>query len=60
MCSSDLEISVLQEFAEDLYVGSDVLVGAGNTELFVRDVLQLDTERDLQFFKQWKQSRLIR
>ena len=53
------EVSVLQEFSDDLYTGVDVLVGAGNTELFVRDVLELDTETDLQAFKQWKQSRLL-
>ena len=53
------EVSVLQEFSDDLYTGVDVLVGAGNTELFVRDVLELDTERDLQAFKQWKQNRLL-
>ncbi len=53
------EISVLQEFSDDLYTGIDVLVGAGNTELFVRDVLQLDTYTDLQMVKQWKQNRLL-
>lgn len=53
------EISVLQEFSDDLYTGSDVLAGAGNTELFVRDVLQLDTETDLKPVKQWKQDRLL-
>ena len=53
------EISILQEYAEDLYTGVDVLVGAGNTELFVRDVLELDTEVGLQTVKQWRQSKLI-
>jgi hypothetical protein len=36
------ELSILREFVEDLYDGEAVLVGAGNTELFVRDVLGLD------------------
>lgn len=36
------EIAILQEFSDDLYTGVDVLIGAGNTELFVRDVLMLD------------------
>lgn len=53
------EIAILQEFSDDLYTGIDVLIGAGNTELFVRDVLDLDSEKELQFFKQWKQDRLI-
>lgn len=39
------EIAVLREYADDLYTGIDVLVGAGNTELFVRDVLELDDEK---------------
>ena len=53
------EIGILQEFSDDLYTGVDVLVGAGNTELFVRDVLELDTEIELQAVKQWKQGRLL-
>ena len=53
------EIAVLQEFSDDLYTGIDVLVGAGNTELFARDVLELDTKTSLQAFKQWKQKRLL-
>jgi predicted RNA-binding Zn-ribbon protein involved in translation (DUF1610 family) len=53
------EIAILQEYADDLYTGADVLVGAGNTELFVRDVLELDTEVGLQTVKQWRQSKLI-
>ena len=53
------EIAILQEFSDDLYTGIDVLIGAGNTELFVRDVLDLDSEKELQIFKQWKQDRLI-
>lgn len=38
------ELSILREFIEDLYEGDAVLVGAGNTELFVRDVLELDSK----------------
>ena len=53
------EIAVLREYADDLYTGIDVLVGAGNTELFVRDVLELDTETDIQLLKQWRQKPLI-
>lgn len=53
------EIAVLREYADDLYIGIDVLVGAGNTELFVRDVLELDTKTDIQLFKQWRQKPLI-
>ena len=53
------EIAVLREYADDLYTGIDVLVGAGNTELFVRDVLELDTKADIQLFKQWRQTPLI-
>ena len=53
------EISVLQEFSDDLYTGVDVLIGSGNTELFVRDVLGLDSDKEVQEFKQWKQNKLI-
>jgi hypothetical protein len=53
------EISVLQEFSDDLYTGVDVLIGAGNTELFVRDVLGLDPDKEVQELKQWKQNKLI-
>ena len=53
------EIAVLREFSDDLYTGIDVLVGAGNTELFVRDVLDLDTEEEIKNYKQWKQHRLL-
>jgi hypothetical protein len=42
--AADRELSILREFADDLYAGDDVLVGSGNTELFVRDVLGLDFE----------------
>ena len=48
------------EFAEDLYTGSDVLIGAGNTELFVRDILGLDSATSpKKVVRQWKQQRLI-
>lgn len=53
------EIAVLRQYADDLYTGIDVLVGAGNTELFVRDVLELDTKTDIQLFKQLRQTPLI-
>ena len=53
------EIEVLKEYADDLYTGPDVLAGAGNTELFIRDVLELDSAEDLKSFKQWTQNKLI-
>jgi hypothetical protein len=53
------EIAVLREFADDLYTGIDVLVGAGNTELFVRDVLELDDEKNKMQYKQWRQTKLL-
>lgn len=53
------EIAILQEFSDDLYTGVDVLIGAGNTELFVRDVLELDTEKGQHTYKQWKQNSLL-
>ena len=40
--AADRELAVLREFMDDRYVGDDILKGAGNTELFVRDVLGLD------------------
>lgn len=52
------EISILREFSDDLYVGPAVLVGAGNTELFVRDVLDLDDRNNLIYFEQWSQESL--
>lgn len=36
------EAEILSQFARDRYYGSDILVGAGNTELFTHDVLGLD------------------
>ena len=44
------EIAVLREFSDDLYTGIDVLIGAGNSELFVRDILELDTEENLNSY----------
>jgi hypothetical protein len=35
-----------------------VLIGAGNTELFVRDVLGLDDRDDLKYYEQWSQAPL--
>jgi hypothetical protein len=49
------EESILREFADYQYFGSTVLVGAGNTELFVRDVLGLDNRMGLKYFEQWTQ-----
>lgn len=53
--AADEEIRILREFEDDQYIGPDVLVGAGNTELFVRDVLGLEDEVGLKYFKQWSQ-----
>ena len=53
------EIAVLREFMDDRYTGLDVLIGAGNTELFVRDVLGLDKEVEIKAFMQWRQNRLL-
>jgi hypothetical protein len=36
------EAEILRRFARDQYYGTDILVGAGNTELFTHDVLGLD------------------
>lgn len=51
------ELNILKEFSDDLYCGPDVLIGSGNTELFVRDVLQLDSEGNIQEYKQYRQQR---
>ena len=53
--AAEEEIRILREFEDDQYIGPDVLVGAGNTELFVRDVLGLENEVGLKYFKQWSQ-----
>jgi glutaredoxin len=49
------EESILRQFADDQYLGPTLLVGAGNTELFVRDVLGLDDRVGLKYFEQWTQ-----
>ena len=36
------EAEILSRFARDRYCGPDILVGAGNTEMFTHDVLGLD------------------
>lgn len=51
------ELDILKEYSDDLYCGPDVLIGSGNTELFVRDVLQLDLDADTQEYKQHRQQR---
>lgn len=40
--AAEREAEILSQFAGDRYYGSDILVGAGNTELFTHDVLGLD------------------
>ena len=42
--AADKELAVLREFMDDRYFGVDILIGAGNTELFERDVLGLDVK----------------
>ena len=42
--AAEREAEILCEFAGDRYYGPDILVGAGNTELFTRDVLVLDKQ----------------
>lgn len=44
--AAEREAEILYEFASDRYSGPDILVGAGNTELFTRDVLGLDIGDD--------------
>ena len=53
--AAEEELRILRKFEDDQYLGPDVLVGAGNTELFVRDVLNLENEVGLKYFKQWTQ-----
>ncbi len=52
------EMDILKEFVDEQYVGPDVLVGSGNTELFVKDILGLDEKIGLKYFKQWSQNSL--
>jgi Zn finger protein HypA/HybF involved in hydrogenase expression len=40
--AAEREAEILSQFSGHRYCGPDMLVGAGNTELFVRDVLGLD------------------
>ena len=44
--AAEREAEILYHFAGDRYYGPDILVGAGNTELFTHDVLQLDRQDD--------------
>lgn len=44
--ASKLEAEILGRFIGDRYWGPEVLVSAGNTELFIRDVLELDVSGD--------------
>ncbi len=41
-----IEREVLAEFADDVYEGSPVLRSGGDSELFTRDVLKLDSQDD--------------
>jgi len=40
--AAEREAEILSQFAGDRYYGTEILVGAGNTELFTHDVLGLD------------------
>jgi hypothetical protein len=40
--AAEREAEIISQFAGDRYYGPDILVGAGNTELFTHDVLGLD------------------
>jgi protein-arginine kinase activator protein McsA len=53
--AAEQELIILRQFSDDQYLGPDVLVGAGNTELFIRDVLELDDRVGLKYFQQWNQ-----
>lgn len=44
--AAEREIEILCQFSGDRYHGPDILIGAGNTELFTRDVLELDRSRN--------------
>ena len=43
--AAERESEILYRFAGDRYYGPRLLIGAGNTELFKRDILGLDEER---------------
>ena len=42
--AAEREAEILYQFAGERYYGPDILVGAGNTELFTHDVLELDRQ----------------
>ncbi len=44
--AAEREAEILSQFTGDRYYGTDILVGAGNTELFTHDVLGLDRRDD--------------
>ena len=44
--AAEREAEILYQYAGDRYYGPDILVGAGNTELFTHDVLGLDRQDD--------------
>lgn len=44
--AAEREAEILSQFAGDRYYGPDILVGAGNTELFTHDILGLDRQDD--------------
>ena len=44
--AANREAEILYQYAGDRYYGPDILVGAGNTELFTHDVLGLDRRDD--------------
>jgi len=46
--AAEREVEILSQFSEDLYRGPGILVGAGNSELFTRDVLGLDKQENDQ------------
>jgi Zn finger protein HypA/HybF involved in hydrogenase expression len=40
--AAEREATILRQYAGDRYSGADILVGAGNTEIFTHDILGLD------------------
>ncbi len=40
--AAESETEILSQYAGDKYYGPDILVSAGNTELFTHDILGLD------------------
>lgn len=51
-----IEREILAEFADYLYVGSPVLRSGGNSELFTRDVLRLDSQEDFRALSRWRKT----